>query len=111
MFNVSKWKSDVKEIEAQIRAHKAVVRASGHNAGTSEWEWFYCLKERATMMYRIRAQYRKKLHNKKFFQVWNQGWMMQQYIVIESLDDQMAWIASHAWDFYVSPDPVHIVAS
>lgn len=110
MFNVSKWKSEVKQIETAIRAHKALIRTTGRMTSTEEWATFYDLKNQATEMYRLRAQYRGKLHNSKFFQVYNNGFVEQKHQLIETLDEQRAWVSDSLWALYVLPDPIQTVA-
>ena len=117
MFDVSKWKSDVKAVEKQIREHKAKIRESGYMASTSDWELFYRLKNQATMMYRVRAQYRGKLHNKLFTQIlstnpgkYGYTWLSQAPVEVTSLDEQRALISETLWASFVQPDPVAVPA-
>lgn len=90
MFNVGKWKSDVKAIETEIRTVKQTIRTPGLNASSVLWSELHYLKGQATMMYQVRAQYRGKLHHK----------------LIETLDEQLALISPLPWELYVSADPV-----
>lgn len=115
MFNVSKWKSEVKAIETEIRAHKEFIRSKSM-ADTSDWERFYHLKNQATMMYRVRAQYRGKLHNKLQVQIlstvpgkYGYSWLSQKPVEITTLDEQRALILDALWNAYVLPDPVEAV--
>lgn len=116
MFNVNKWKSDVKKLETDIKAHKKSMRESGHNPSTGEYAGLYDWKNQVTMLYRIRAQIRGKLHSKKFLEKFElspgkyNNFTPQVIQTIETLEDQRAWILDDVWGAYQLPDEVAVPA-
>lgn len=62
-----KWNAARAKTETQIRELKATMRASGHMVSYSEQCGLSLLKEEATRLYQVRAQYRGKQH--RFFEV------------------------------------------
>lgn len=66
-LNKAKWLKDVKSVEAEIRAKKAVIRTPGYFASYRDWADLYNLKNSATCLYMVRCEAKGsgKLHMTK----------------------------------------------
>lgn len=59
--NREKWVAEIKQIEADLKSHKALMRVSGYET-TFDWGKLHALKAKATRMYVLRTSFREGKH-------------------------------------------------